>query len=80
MPTSARAIVGPVCRREQERSSVDDKFHIMKITAVLKEKCCNEKYLERAVSEGAKSVAWVVTLADDGPTGRFFQDGKKKEW
>ena len=34
----------------------------------------------RTVEEGAASVVWGVTLADDGPTGGFFRDGKRLDW
>lgn len=34
----------------------------------------------RPVSEGAASVIWAVTLADDGPSGGFFRDGKPLPW
>ena len=34
----------------------------------------------RPVEEGAASVMWAVTLADDGPTGGFFRDGRPLEW
>lgn len=34
----------------------------------------------RPVAEGAASVVWAVRLADDGPTGRFFRDGKLLSW
>ncbi|HEX6358592.1 SDR family oxidoreductase [Actinophytocola sp.] len=34
----------------------------------------------RPVAEGAASVVWAVTLADDGPTGGFFRDGRPVPW
>ena len=34
----------------------------------------------RPVEQGAASVMWAVTLADDGPTGGFFRDGRPLEW
>lgn len=34
----------------------------------------------RPVSEGAASVVWAVTLADDGPSGGFFRDGRALPW
>jgi NAD(P)-dependent dehydrogenase (short-subunit alcohol dehydrogenase family) len=34
----------------------------------------------RPVSQGAASVVWGVTLADDGPTGGFFRDGRPVPW
>jgi NAD(P)-dependent dehydrogenase (short-subunit alcohol dehydrogenase family) len=34
----------------------------------------------RPVEQGAASVMWAVTLADDGPTGGFFRDGRPVEW
>jgi len=34
----------------------------------------------RRVEEGAASVVWAATLADDGPTGGFFRDGKPLPW
>jgi NAD(P)-dependent dehydrogenase (short-subunit alcohol dehydrogenase family) len=34
----------------------------------------------RPVEKGAASVMWAVTLADDGPTGGFFRDGRPLEW
>lgn len=34
----------------------------------------------RPVPEGAASVVWAVTLADDGPTGGFFRDGRPLPW
>lgn len=33
-----------------------------------------------AVAKGAKSIVWAVTLADNGPTGGFFRDGKPLPW
>jgi NAD(P)-dependent dehydrogenase (short-subunit alcohol dehydrogenase family) len=34
----------------------------------------------RPVEEGAASVIWAATLADDGPTGGFFRDGRRLPW
>jgi NAD(P)-dependent dehydrogenase (short-subunit alcohol dehydrogenase family) len=34
----------------------------------------------RPVAEGAASVVWAATLADDGPTGGFFRDGRPLSW
>ena len=34
----------------------------------------------RPVSEGAASVIWAVTIADDGPTGGFYRDGQVMGW
>jgi NAD(P)-dependent dehydrogenase (short-subunit alcohol dehydrogenase family) len=34
----------------------------------------------RSVGEGAESVLWAVRLADDGPSGGFFRDGRAVEW
>ena len=34
----------------------------------------------RPVAEGAASVVWAATLADDGPTGGFFRDGWPLPW
>ncbi len=34
----------------------------------------------RPVEQGAASVMRAVTLADDGPTGGFFRDGRPLEW
>lgn len=34
----------------------------------------------RPVADGAASVVWAATLADDGPTGGFFRDGKPLPW
>jgi NAD(P)-dependent dehydrogenase (short-subunit alcohol dehydrogenase family) len=34
----------------------------------------------RPVADGAASVTWAVTLADDGPTGGFFRDGRPIPW
>ncbi|MER5473348.1 SDR family NAD(P)-dependent oxidoreductase [Streptomyces sp. NPDC002935] len=34
----------------------------------------------RPVEEGAASVVWAATLADDGPTGGFFRDGRRLPW
>lgn len=34
----------------------------------------------RSVAEGADTIVWLATLADDGPTGLFFQDRKSIAW
>jgi NAD(P)-dependent dehydrogenase (short-subunit alcohol dehydrogenase family) len=34
----------------------------------------------RPVAEGAASVVWGATLPDSGPTGGFFQDGRRLPW
>jgi NAD(P)-dependent dehydrogenase (short-subunit alcohol dehydrogenase family) len=34
----------------------------------------------RTVEEGAASVLWAATLADNGPTGGFFRDGEPLAW
>ena len=34
----------------------------------------------RPIAEGAASIAWAVTLPDNGPTGGFFQDGQPLAW
>ena len=34
----------------------------------------------RPVEDGAGSVMWAVLLADDGPTGGFFRDGRTVDW
>ncbi len=34
----------------------------------------------RPVTDGAASVVWAATLADDGPTGGFFRDGRPLPW
>jgi NAD(P)-dependent dehydrogenase (short-subunit alcohol dehydrogenase family) len=34
----------------------------------------------RPVSAGAGSVVWAAVLADDGPTGGFFRDGRPLPW
>jgi len=34
----------------------------------------------RPVSDGAAGIVWAATLADDGPTGGFFRDGKPLPW
>jgi len=34
----------------------------------------------RPVADGAASVVWAATLADDGPTGGFFRDGQPLAW
>ncbi|WP_227500087.1 SDR family oxidoreductase [Synechococcus sp. PCC 7335] len=34
----------------------------------------------RPVEAGAASVVWAALLADDGPTGGFFRDGKPLAW
>ncbi|SFU69598.1 short chain dehydrogenase [Pustulibacterium marinum] len=37
-------------------------------------------YGARPVSESAKGIVWAATLADNGPTGQFFRDGKPLPW
>ncbi len=32
------------------------------------------------LEEGARGLVWAATLPDDGPQGKFFQDGKKMAW
>jgi NAD(P)-dependent dehydrogenase (short-subunit alcohol dehydrogenase family) len=34
----------------------------------------------RPVADGARSVTWACLLADDGPTGGFFRDGRPLPW
>ena len=34
----------------------------------------------RAVEDGAAGIVWAATLADDGPTGGFFRDGRPVAW
>jgi hypothetical protein len=34
----------------------------------------------RPVADGAASVVWAALLADDGPTGGLFRDGKPFGW
>ncbi len=34
----------------------------------------------RSVPEGASGIVWAATLADDGPNGGFFRDGKPIAW
>ena len=34
----------------------------------------------RPVSEGAAGIVWAATLADEGPTGGFFRDGRPIAW
>ena len=34
----------------------------------------------RTLEQGAASILWAVTLADDGPSGGFYQDGKTLPW
>ncbi len=34
----------------------------------------------RSVREGAASIVWAATLAEDGPTGGFFRDGHPIDW
>jgi NAD(P)-dependent dehydrogenase (short-subunit alcohol dehydrogenase family) len=34
----------------------------------------------RSAEQGAASIVWGVTLADDGPTGGYFQDGEPLSW
>jgi NAD(P)-dependent dehydrogenase (short-subunit alcohol dehydrogenase family) len=37
-------------------------------------------YASRTVAEGARSILWAATLADDGPSGGFFRDGRPIPW
>jgi NAD(P)-dependent dehydrogenase (short-subunit alcohol dehydrogenase family) len=34
----------------------------------------------RSVEQGADTIAWLSTLPDDGPTGKFFEDRKEMDW
>lgn len=34
----------------------------------------------RSPAEGAAGILWAATLADDGPTGGFFEDRQQLEW
>lgn len=34
----------------------------------------------RPVADGAAGIVWAATLADDGPTGGFFRDGRPIPW
>jgi NAD(P)-dependent dehydrogenase (short-subunit alcohol dehydrogenase family) len=34
----------------------------------------------RSVEEGAKGIVWAATLENDGPSGKFFRDGKPIAW
>jgi NAD(P)-dependent dehydrogenase (short-subunit alcohol dehydrogenase family) len=34
----------------------------------------------RSVEEGAAGIVWAATLADGGPTGGFFHDGRAEPW
>ncbi|HEX4777814.1 MAG TPA: SDR family NAD(P)-dependent oxidoreductase [Acidimicrobiia bacterium] len=34
----------------------------------------------RPVAQGAASILWAVDLADDGPTGGYFRDGRALPW
>lgn len=34
----------------------------------------------RPIADGAAGIVWAATLADDGPTGGFFRDGKPLPW
>ena len=34
----------------------------------------------RSVQQGADTIVWLATLADNGPTGEFFSDRKRIEW
>jgi NAD(P)-dependent dehydrogenase (short-subunit alcohol dehydrogenase family) len=34
----------------------------------------------RSPQEGADTIVWLATLADDGPTGKFFRDRRTIEW
>jgi NAD(P)-dependent dehydrogenase (short-subunit alcohol dehydrogenase family) len=40
----------------------------------------SEQMGARPVRDGAASVIWAALLADDGPTGGFFRDGKTLGW
>ena len=35
---------------------------------------------DRSVEEGADTIVWLATLADDGPSGGFFRDRKPIPW
>jgi NAD(P)-dependent dehydrogenase (short-subunit alcohol dehydrogenase family) len=34
----------------------------------------------RSVEQGAETIAWLATLPDNGPTGKFFKDRREVEW
>jgi NAD(P)-dependent dehydrogenase (short-subunit alcohol dehydrogenase family) len=34
----------------------------------------------RSVDEAVKGIIWAATLPKNGPTGKFFEDGKPMEW
>jgi len=34
----------------------------------------------RSIEEGINGIIWAATLPHDGPTGKFFRDGKSLEW
>lgn len=34
----------------------------------------------RSIPEGAQAMVWAATLPPDGPTGRFFRDGRPIPW
>lgn len=34
----------------------------------------------RSIEEGVDGIIWAATLPPDGPTGKFFRDGKSLEW
>lgn len=34
----------------------------------------------RSVEEGAETIVWLATLADDGPSGGFFRDKQPIPW
>lgn len=38
------------------------------------------KSATRSVQQGAHSIVWAALLPDDGPSGRFFYDGKPVSW
>ncbi len=38
------------------------------------------KGAQREIPEGVKSILWAALLADDGPTGGYFRDGKSMSW
>lgn len=35
---------------------------------------------DRSVAEGAAGIVWAASIGDDGPTGGFFSDGKRRDW
>jgi hypothetical protein len=34
----------------------------------------------RTIPEGAAGIVWAATLADNGPNGGFFRDGRPIAW